>query len=58
MSAILHKTMTLNTNASEIAQTHYELTVEGYDREGFYDEEITEVAKGSDSMKSHGIILG
>ena len=50
--------MTLNTNASEIAQIHYELTVEGYDREGFYDEEITEVAKGTDSMKSHGIILG
>ena len=58
MSAILHKTVTLNTSASEIAQTHYELTVEEYDRERFYDEEITEVAKGSGSMRSHGIILG
>ena len=44
---------------SEIAQTHYQLIVEEYDREAFsYDEEITEVAKGSGSMRSHGIILG
>ena len=43
---------------SEIAQTHYQLIVEEYDREAFsYDEEITEVAKGSDSMKSNGILL-
>ena len=42
----------------EIAQTHYQLIVEEYDREAFsYDEEITEVAKGSDSMKSNGILL-
>ena len=42
----------------EIAQTHYQLIVEEYDREAFsYEEEITEVAKGSDSMKLNGILL-
>ena len=45
-------------NTSEIAQTHYQLIVEEYDREVFsYDEEITEVAKGSDSVNSNGILL-
>ena len=50
--------MRLNTNTSEIAQTHYQLTVEEYDGQTIsYDEEITEVAKGSDSMKSNVIFL-
>ena len=50
--------MRLNTNTSEIAQTHHQLIVEEYDGQTFsYDEEITEVAKGSDSMKSNVIFL-
>ena len=50
--------MTLNTNTSEMVQRHNQLTVEEYDEETFlYDEEITEVAKGSDSMKSNVIFL-
>ena len=51
-SAILQKTVRLNTNTSEIAQTHYQLILEEYDRQTFlYNVEITEVAKRSDSMK-------
>ena len=38
-------------NISEIAQTHYQLILEEHERQTFlYDMEITEVAKGYDSM--------
>ena len=50
MSAIPEKMVRLNSNRSEIAKTHYQLTVEECDKEGFSYEEITEIAKGSDSM--------
>ena len=50
--------MRLNTNTSEIAQTHYQLIVEENDRQTFsYDEEITELATGRDSIKSNVISL-
>ena len=47
----------LNSNRSEIAKTHYQLTVEECDKEGFSYEEITEIAKGSDSMNWNIIFL-
>ena len=50
--------MRLNSNRSEIAKTHYQLTVEEYDKERFsYEEEITEITKGSDSRNSNVIFL-
>ena len=50
--------MRLNKNTSEIVQTHYQLIAQEYDGETFsHDKEITEVAKGSDSMKSNVIFL-
>ena len=55
---MLRKTVRLNTNTSEIAKIDYELIVEEYDGETFlYDDKITEIAKGSDSMNSNVIFL-
>ena len=58
LSAILQKTVRLNTNTSEIVKINYHLIVEEHDRETLlYDEKITEVAKGSYLMKSIVILL-
>ena len=57
LSHILQKTVRLNTNTSERAQTQ-QLIVEEYEGQTFpYDVEITEIPKGSDSMNSNVIFL-
>ena len=57
LSPILQKTVRLNTNTSERAQTQ-QLIVEEYEGQTFsYDVEITEIPKGSDSMNSNVIFL-
>ena len=58
LSTILQETMRSNTNTSKIAKTNYHPTVEEYDGETLsYDEEITELVKGSGLMKSNIISL-
>ena len=57
LSHILQKTVRLNTNTSERAQTQ-QLIVEEYEGQTFsYDVEITEIPKRSDSMNSNVIFL-
>ena len=57
LSHILQKTVRLNTNTSERAQTQ-QLIVEEYEGQTFsYDVEITEIPKRSDSVNSNVIFL-